>query len=1135
MTKTDIGIYRGLKEKFDPEVHVGFFITTDTGELLLGDQSLGQTISGWEINDGVLILKLNTGKDIRVTFPEATETVKGLLSAADKAQLNALQANLDSKVDKVTGKSLLADSEIEKLAGLPNSTELTNSIATAKAAGDNAQSDLNAHKQNKSNPHEVTKDQVGLGNVTNDAQVKRSEMGVANGVATLDADGKVPASQLPSYVDDIIDVYATYSKSDTGVLSNVTLYLDAAHTQLVTGEAGKIYQNIADGEPQYQFRWTGTIFSQTGASSLILGEVTGTAYDGAKGKANADNIAKIKGTSLSHIKDAAPVTTAADKVSINYECFEGDQYGAAGTDHTADIPAATTAKAGVMSAADKTKLENLNSKLVVADEEDVTAVDGKIKFKDRDTTNGMGYKILRLPENGILTQDMINQADTIYEIRYNFDLNGATITIPENCTLKFEGGKLSNGTLNGAQTSVDAPVSYILENVTTTGSFITPAKVEWFGAKSTTIIDDYSYNNSPSIQAALDSAFQEIDFSIGIYNIDTTLVVSKNQLIRLIGTSPQELDSKYGLPFNKNIINSTIITTSKNVDLLHVYIQKNRDSNYDNHQRFSIIGGSFDVTRNSVFNSTVIKIILTEGVELWDSIINTSIFGNVTGYKVIQDFSSISSVGIELAHDETNLGSMYIATIDSHIKGFAYGFKNSIEVGSDWSTSFDFKGLIEGCNVMIDFGPGIGRSRVYSTFQSNYWFGNKEACMITGSLKNVHIASVNWDLQLSSTTSEETPVYSHWYLCDLKTNDDITVSDNVKSDSQYFKGDVQQVYSGKIFPKYAFGFPRTHREVKSYLELVNNDLLGWTNYTVESQNIPDGYLNDVSPFSASQTCRLLPQSNISGASLTFTVNLPEYKNLRNFIVTVPINCPGYSISWSKIVIEGYDQSNSIVCTQELNNSPVVQNNDISVILYTGRAHSNVVKVVVKLIDLLMTDAQIGTSSYIFMEGSFLKSDYSHIGTRERVETKRFLLDGFEYARKWVKNSGTALYNVSENYSFMVSNNNLVFNTFDDVKAAFKGDTPQYNTGARATVNKGNRYVQVFGSIFNNKQDCVLYDSDGYPAEASKFGSTIDRPSGLRSIDYGFTYFDTTLNRPVYWNGTKWVDPAEDSIKWRTIE
>lgn len=504
MTKTDIAIYRGLKEKFDPEVHVGFFITSDTGELLIGDQSLGQAIIGWEINDGVLKLKLNTGKDILVTFPEATETVKGLLSATDKAQLNALQANLDSKVDKVTGKSLLADSEIEKLAGLPNSTELTNSIATAKAAGDNAQSDLNAHKQNKSNPHEVTKAQVGLGNVTNDAQVKRSEMGVAGGVATLDADGKVPATQLPSYVDDIIDVYATYSKSDTGVLSNVTLYLDAAHTKLVTGEAGKIYQNVADGEPQYQFRWTGTIFSQTGASSLILGEVTGTVYDGAKGKANADNIAKIKGTSLSHIKDAAPITTAADKVSLNYECFEGNQYGAAGTAHTADIPAATTAKAGVMSAADKTKLENLNSKLVVADEEDVTAVDGKIKFKDRGTTNGMGYKILRLPENGILTQDMINQANTIYEIRYNFDLNGATITIPENCTLKFRGGKFKgNGTLGGSSVLVDADEYTVFDDAIThtcpLKNHVVPAV--WYGKFGT------NYDCAPVINKALTALY----------------------------------------------------------------------------------------------------------------------------------------------------------------------------------------------------------------------------------------------------------------------------------------------------------------------------------------------------------------------------------------------------------------------------------------------------------------------------------------------------------------------------------------------------------------------------------------------------------------------------------------------------
>lgn len=61
---------------------------------------------------------------------------------------------------------------------------------------------VNDHIANIENPHGVTKTQIGLENVTNHAQVKRSEMGVANGVATLDSSGKVPSSQLPSYVDN---------------------------------------------------------------------------------------------------------------------------------------------------------------------------------------------------------------------------------------------------------------------------------------------------------------------------------------------------------------------------------------------------------------------------------------------------------------------------------------------------------------------------------------------------------------------------------------------------------------------------------------------------------------------------------------------------------------------------------------------------------------------------------------------------------------------------------------------------------------------------------------------------------------------------------------------------------------------
>ena len=95
----------------------------------------------------------------------------------------------------------------------------------------------------------------------------------------------------------------------------------------------------------------------------------------------------------------------------------------------------------------------------LADDEDLVSVDkgeslSVLKFADRAYNPGiyvgMGYKILRrniIDGKNILTQDMVNQPHTIYVVQYDFDLNGAQITIPENCILKFDGGSLSNGKL----------------------------------------------------------------------------------------------------------------------------------------------------------------------------------------------------------------------------------------------------------------------------------------------------------------------------------------------------------------------------------------------------------------------------------------------------------------------------------------------------------------------------------------------------------------------------------------------------------------------------------------------------------------------------------------------------------------
>lgn len=106
----------------------------------------------------------------------------------------------------------------------------------------------------------------------------------------------------------------------------------------------------------------------------------------------------------------------------------------------------------------------------LADNEDIAEIDGKFKFADRNYSpaqfTGMGKVILRknLTDVGggivknVLTQDMINKSNTIYEIRYDFDLNSEEITIPEGCMLDFQGGSLSNGIITGAFTFRNTPI-----------------------------------------------------------------------------------------------------------------------------------------------------------------------------------------------------------------------------------------------------------------------------------------------------------------------------------------------------------------------------------------------------------------------------------------------------------------------------------------------------------------------------------------------------------------------------------------------------------------------------------------------------------------------------------------------------
>ena len=239
-----------------------------------------------------------------------------------------VKGKLNNKVDKEDGKQLSTNdyttTEKNKLAGISSGAQ-ANVIEAVQLNGNSiTPADKTVNVQ-------VSKSTVGLNNVTNDAQVKRSEMGKADGVATLDSAGKVPASQLPSYVDDVIEGYYSDGKFYTSKDSS------GNYSGAITGETGKIYVNLNDNKT---YRWSGTAYAVI-SETLALGETSSTAYPGNKGANNASEIEKIKnGTTV--------VPKAASAANVNGHTVETDvPAGAKFTDTTySDMKGATGSAAG---------------------------------------------------------------------------------------------------------------------------------------------------------------------------------------------------------------------------------------------------------------------------------------------------------------------------------------------------------------------------------------------------------------------------------------------------------------------------------------------------------------------------------------------------------------------------------------------------------------------------------------------------------------------------------------------------------------------------------------------------------------------------------------------------------------------
>jgi hypothetical protein len=281
-----------------------------------------------------------------------------------KTQLDTLSSKVDKEIqDRTTADTALSskvDKEIQDrtTADTALGAKIDKEIQNRTTADTALSSKVDKEIQDRTTADTALKTELtdSIQEVRDDLDTFKATKGQANGLASLGSDGKVPAAQLPSYIDDVIDVYATYDVSPTNQISNIKLYSDAAHANPVTGEAGKSYNDITEGHPGYQFRWSGTTWVPITSGGLIIGEISGTAYDGAKGKTTTDVVKSLPNTLVNGVR-ITPEAGRVNLILINGHRADSDSIYSNSPNINNYIQPATATQAGVMSAADKVKLD----------------------------------------------------------------------------------------------------------------------------------------------------------------------------------------------------------------------------------------------------------------------------------------------------------------------------------------------------------------------------------------------------------------------------------------------------------------------------------------------------------------------------------------------------------------------------------------------------------------------------------------------------------------------------------------------------------------------------------------------------------------------------------------------------------
>lgn len=305
-----VKFYRGLKEKYNESTHLdGIYFATDTFEIIVNNKTYGGTksatvseISYDEPSHKFTIVK-GDGSSIELSLPVTDGTNAGLMSAEDKKKLDAVLEGFDPEGPSV-------QEEIDEIKAYTVNSKVISENPVLNGADIKLDGYSKASSESSIAPTDTVNQAIGKlelagENTRTDLQNFKDTKGQANGLATLDENGKIDPSQIDGVVGHVLGV-EQFVDTNPDPVENDKYYFNTTSKKILHGVDGSwvesdpqpqiLYNRRGEDENGHSntlYRWDGEQMVAV-SDPIAIGEITGTAYDGAKGKANADAIAALK-------------------------------------------------------------------------------------------------------------------------------------------------------------------------------------------------------------------------------------------------------------------------------------------------------------------------------------------------------------------------------------------------------------------------------------------------------------------------------------------------------------------------------------------------------------------------------------------------------------------------------------------------------------------------------------------------------------------------------------------------------------------------------------------------------------------------------------------------------------------------